>query len=182
MRYKMLGGVALATVVLSGCTVAGSSGAEREAAARQVEVCVTNTLIALVDLETKVDGTGNTSVNTLSPKETVCIQSKSGALLAAEIRPGHEVQAYSMRFENFFWSPPQGVLIVGPWHNSRRLAPGTCEFLSEGEKLHLDSGSTRFEATRLPDTEVERFSLVLSPSTSRNVPSECQYILGGPPI
>ena len=176
-----IGGLAIA---LTGCAPVSvpEEETEREAATRQVEVCVTNTLLALVDLETKRDGTGKTSVKTLSPKETACIRSKSGALLAAEIRPGHEVQAYAMRFENFFLSPPQGVLIVGPWQDSRASAPGTCEFLSEGEKLHLDSGSTRFEATRLSDTDVERFKLVLSPSTSRNVPSQCQYMLGGPPV
>lgn len=177
----LIGGLAIA---LSGCAPASApeEDTEREAATRQVEVCVTNTLIALVDLETKRDGTGKTSVKTLSPQETACIRSKSGALLAAEIRPGHETQAYAMRFENFFLSPPQGVLIVGQWKDSRAIAPGTCEFLSEGEKLHLDSGSTRFEATRLADTDVERFTLVLSPSTSRNVPSQCQYMLGGPPM
>lgn len=177
----MIGGLVL---LLAGCapTSVPEEDTEREAATRQVEVCITNTLIALVDLETKRDGTGKTAVKTLSPQETACIRSKSGALLAAEIRPGHETQAYAMRFENFFLSPPQGVLIVGPWKDSRAMAPGTCEFLSEGEKLHLDSGSTRFEATRLSDTDVERFKLVLSPTTSRNVPSQCQYTLGGPPL
>lgn len=167
---------------IAGCASPTETEAQREAATRQVEVCVTNTLIALVELETKREGTGKTSVKTLSPQETACIRSKSGALLAAEIRPGHETQAYAMRFENFFLSPPQGVLIVGPWQDSRALAPGTCEFLSEGEKLHLDSGTTRFEAVRLSDTDVERFKMVLSPTSSRNVPSQCQYMLGGPPM
>jgi len=175
----VIGGLA---VVLAGCAPASAAEteAEREGSIREIEVCLTNSLLAPVDLETKYDGTGKTSVQTFSPGQTECLRSKKDSLLAAEIRPGHETQAYSMRFENFFLGAPEGVLIVGAWRD-KGLAPGTCEFLSEGEKLHLDSGSTRFDATRLTNTDVQRFKLVLSPSTSRNVPSECEYSIGGPP-
>jgi hypothetical protein len=168
-------------LLLSACSTAPSES-EREAGLKQVQACFTNKLIALVDLETIHDGSGKRSLKTLSPGETACVKTTSKSLLAGEIRPGHETQAYAFRFENISLSYPQGVLIVGNWRDAKALAPGTCEFLSEGEMLHLDSGTTHFDSKRLEDTDLKRFTVTISPTQSRNVPSQCSYLNGGPPI